>query len=159
MGIALFTILNVKYWLMVNEIDAAFVRSIGSLCLTAMASQASCSSIQTDDCTCPSSHTNYCRLTNDKKSICLHRMQQDKRLLQQQLRRLQDAIAESTETHGVLLDEELQADISELIKAHTKDVHSAHEEGTFQQLFWEQQSRANTLGSSTSIRWHPLIIK
>ena len=59
-------------------------------------------------------------------------MQQDKRLLQQQLRRLQDAIAESSETHGVLLDEELQADISELMKNHTEDVQSVHEEGTFQ---------------------------
>lgn len=128
-------------------------------CLTAMASRASRSSVEADDRTCPSSHTNYCRLTNDEKSIRLHRMQQDKRLLQQQLRRLQDAIAESTDTHGVLLDQELQADISELMKTHTEDVYSAHEEGSFQRLFWEQQNKANSLGNSKSMRWHPLIIK
>jgi len=64
-----------------------------------MASQTSHSSTQADERTFPSSHTNYCHLASDQK---LHHLQQDKRLLQQQLWILQDAIVESTETNGVL---------------------------------------------------------
>ena len=45
------------------------------------------------------------------------------------------------------------------MKTRTEEVQSAHEEGTFQGLFWEQQTRANSLGSSKYMHWHPLIIK
>ena len=124
-----------------------------------MASRASRPSSQADERTCPSSHTNYCHLTSDEKSIRLHRLQHEKRMLQQQLRRLQDAITESTATNGVILDEQLQDDITQLMKDHTQDIHSTYEEGTFQRLFWEQQTTANSLESSKSMRWHPLIIK
>ena len=124
-----------------------------------MVSRASCTSLQAEDRTCPSSHTNYIYLTSEEKSIQLYRLQHDKRMLQQQLRRLQNVISESIATKGVTLDEELHDDISQLIKDHTKDVHSNYEEGTFQHLFWEQQTMANSVGNSKSIRWHPLIIK
>ena len=128
-------------------------------CLTAMASRASRTSMQAEDRTCPSSHTNYIYLTSEEKSVRLHRLQHEKRMLQQQLRRLQNAISESTATEGIILNEELHDDISQLMKDHTKDVHSNYEEGTFQRLFWEQQNMANSLGSSKSMRWHPLMIK
>jgi len=45
------------------------------------------------------------------------------------------------------------------VENHAEDVLSAHEKETFQQLFWEQQNRANSLGSSKSMCWHLLIIK
>ena len=80
-------------------------------------------------------------------------------MLQQQLRRLQDTIAESTALDGVILDEELHGDVSQMMKEYTKDICSTYEEGTFQRLFWEQQNLANSLGSDNSVRWHPLIIK
>ena len=128
-------------------------------CLTAMASRASHTSMQADDRTCPSSHTNYIHLTNEEKSVRLHRLQHERRMFMQQLRRLGDAISESTATDGIILDEEMYDDISQLMKDHTKDIHSNYEEGTFQRLFWDQQNTANSLGSNKSMRWHPLIIK
>jgi len=52
-------------------------------------------------------------------------------MCKQQIRRLQEAISNSTATDGVNL-----ADFSQLMKSHTNDVYSAREEGTFQRLFW-----------------------
>ena len=43
-------------------------------CLTAMASQASHTSVQADYGTCPSSHTNYMYLKSEEKSVCLHHL-------------------------------------------------------------------------------------
>ena len=77
---------------------------------------------------------------------------------QQQIRQLQEAIADSTVTDGVNLDEELHDDFSQMVRDHTKDVLSIHE-GTFQRLFWSQQETASSLKNSKSMRWHPLIYK
>ena len=126
--------------------------------LTAMASHAS-RALQTDDRTNPSSHTNYLHLTSEEKDERLHRMHHETRMCKQQIRRLQEAIADSTATDGVNLDEELHNDFSQLVKSHTNDVHSSHEEGTFQRLFWTEQQTANSFKNCKSIRWHPLIIK
>ena len=57
------------------------------------------------------------------------------------------------------MDEELHDDFTQLIKEHSDDVLSAHEEGTFQRLFWSQQQTASSLKKSKSMCWHPLIIK
>ena len=128
-------------------------------CLTAMASRALHTSVQADDRTCPSSHTNYMYLKSEEKSVRLHHLQHERMMFMQRLRRLEDAISESTTTDGIILDEGLHDDISQLMKDNTEDVHSRYEEGTFQHLFWNQQNTANSLGSSKSMRWHPLIIK
>ena len=77
---------------------------------------------------------------------------------QQQIRRLQEAIADSTVTDGVNLDEELYDDFSQMVRDHTSDVLSTHEEGTFQRLLWSQQETASSLKNSKSMHWHPLII-
>ena len=124
-----------------------------------MASRASRALLQGDDRTCPSSHTTYGYLTNEEMTTRLHRVSHEKRMLQQQLRRLQTTIAESTEVDGVVLNEELHDDVSQMMKDHNEEICSTFEEGSFQRLFWEQQKSANLVGNSKSVRWHPLIIK
>ena len=94
--------------------------------------------IQADDRTCQSSHTTYACLNDEEKNEHMHRMQQKTRKGQQQIRRLQEALADATGTDGVDLDEELHDDFTQLIKEHLDDVLSTHEEGMFQRLFWSQ---------------------
>ena len=115
--------------------------------------------LQTDDCTNPSSHTNYLHLTSEEKDERLSRMHHETRMCKQQIRRLQEAIADSAVTDAVNLDEELHNDFSQLVKSHTNDVHSSHKERTFQRLFWTQTQTANSFKNCKSIHWHPLIIK
>ena len=123
--------------------------------LTAMASRA----FQTDDRTCPSSHTTYGCLHSEEMSEHLRHLQKKSRLEQPQIRRLQEAIVVSTGVDGVTLDDELQNDFLQLAKDHTKDVLSNQEEGTFQRLFWSQQQTAGSLKNDKSMQWHLLIIK
>ena len=124
--------------------------------LSAMASR---TSKQKDDRTCPKSHTTYANLTSEEKSERLHRLHHENRMLEQQTRRLQEVIADSTATDGVYLDKELNSDVVQLMNDSTKEVHSFHKEGTFQRIFWDQQQTANSLKNSKSMHWHPLFIK
>ena len=126
--------------------------------LTAMISRAS-RALQNDGRTCPSSHTTYLCLSSDEKSERLRRLHKKTRIGQQQIKRLQGALADTTGTDGVDLDEAFHDDFTQLIKDHSKDVESTFEEGTFQRLFWSQQQTASSLKNSKSMRWHPLIIK
>jgi len=89
----------------------------------------------------------------------LRRLHKKTRIDQQQIKRLQEALADATGTDGMDLDEELHNDLIQLIKDHSKDVESTFDEGTFQRLFWSQQQTANSLQNSKSMRWHLLIIK
>ena len=116
-------------------------------------------SMQTDDHTCPTSHTTYVNLTSEEKSERLRRLHHEKRMCQQQIRRLHETIADSTATDGVYLDEELHGDVLQLMNDNTKDVHCSHKEGTFQRLFWDQQRTASSLKNNKSMRWHLLFIK
>ena len=116
-------------------------------------------SMQTDDRTCPTSHTTYVNLTSEEKSERLRCLHHEKRMCQQQMRRLHKTIADSTATDGVYLDEELHGDVLQLMNDNTKDVHCSHKEGTFQCLFWDQQRAASSLKNNKSMRWHPLFIK
>ena len=120
---------------------------------------ASRTSKQKDDRTCPKSHTTYANLTSEEKSERLHRLHHENRMLEQQTRRLQEVIADSTATDGVYLDKELNSDVVQLMNDSTKEVHSFHKEGTFQRIFWDQQQTANSLKNSKSMHWHPLFIK
>ena len=64
-------------------------------------------SMLTDDHTCPNSHTTYTNLTSEEKSERLRRLHHEKRMCQQQIRRLCERIDESTAADGVCLDEEI----------------------------------------------------
>ena len=123
--------------------------------LSAMVSRIS---LQTDDRTCPNSHTTYTNLTSEEKSERLHWLHHEKRMCQQQIRRLCERIDESTAADGICLDEEMHSDFLYLMNDTTKEVHSSHEEGTFQRLFWDQQRTASSLKNSKSMRWHPPFI-
>ena len=124
--------------------------------LSAMVSR---TSMLTDDRTCPNSHTTHTNLTSVEKSEWLRRLHHEKRMCQQQVRRLCERNDESTATEGVCLDEELHSDFLQVMNDNNKEIHSSHEEGTFQRLFWDQQRTASSLRNGKSMRWHPLLIK
>ena len=51
------------------------------------------SCVSCDDRTCPSSHTTYACLNDEEKNERMRRMQKKMRMGQQQIRRLQEALA------------------------------------------------------------------
>ena len=73
--------------------------------------------------------------------------------------RLKQKISDVTSQDGVLLDDEMHKDMKAMMNASTNQVHSMYPEGSFQQVFWDQQQTACSLQDSRSMKWHPLVIK
>ena len=65
-------------------------------------------------------------------------------------------IAQATSDNGIQLDEGMQVNMLQL---STSEVESAHPEGSFQRIFWEEQKKAVLCKDSRQVQWHPLIIK
>jgi len=78
---------------------------------------------------------------------------------QQEIRRLQEALADATGMDGVSLDEELHDDFKQLIKEHSKMHNLLMRRELSRDYFWAQQQIASSLKNSKLICWHLLIIK
>ena len=61
---------------------------------------------------------------------------------------------------GVILDSKLHNDMEAIMHDVSKEVEENHPDGSFRQLFWDQQIQALKLqGNKCQIRWHPALIK
>ena len=60
--------------------------------------------------------------------------------------------------HSIEIDDELHNDLSQIMEEHNHAVVTEFPEGSFQQLFWDQQLQA-VRTDKRQVRWHPLIIK
>ena len=88
----------------------------------------------------------------------LHQMQENRKA-RLCIARLEKKLISATSEDGVNLSNTLHHDMTVLTNENAKTVFSSYPEGTFQQLFWEQQQKASTLQNSRSMKWHPLFIK
>ena len=78
--------------------------------------------------------------------------------LKQQIEKLKkSAIAASKE--GITVDEELHQDLKDISNDNIALINSMCPEGSFQRIFWDQQTEAASLNNSCSLHWHPLYIK
>ena len=111
------------------------------------------------DVTNPSSHTTYTNLHTSDKDKRLHRMQQDKKRAKLYIERLRLKIAESSESSGVVVDQEMHDNLKTMATEYTRKVHESCSEDSFKRLFWDQQHKASSLKNSKSMSWHPLFIK
>ena len=112
-----------------------------------------------DDCTHPSSHTNYVALSTPEKAERLHRLHQEAKIARQKLDRLRDKIRRDAATASPYVDTELDGDLRLTITENDKNVMEWYPEGSFQMVFWDQQKRAASLKHSRSMKWHTLFIK
>ena len=72
--------------------------------------------------------------------------------------RLKAKIASMTESQGVALDEQTSSDFDTIMKKVEPEVKKSYPEGSFQQLFWDQQRQASAR-QKNGRRWHPMMIK
>ena len=107
----------------------------------------------------PSSHANFSRLSTPEKIGRLHNLHQANRQLKQRLERLNRRITQVIEQDGVVLDEATHSDFKTIMEENAEKATNSFPDGSFQQLFWEQQQQASSVKDSRSMRWHPLIIK
>ena len=104
-----------------------------------------------------SSRVNYRYL--DKKSS-VSRM----RSMQKELKRRKDALDRMTkkirsiiERESLPVDRELHSDLVSVMKEHIPDAEKPATD--FISLFWKQQLRSFSCKKSTSMKWHPIMIR
>ena len=112
-------------------------------------------------CRClPSSKTNYRFLSTPEKVMRMKKLHSDVKVAQQSVRCLTDKLAIVKRKNSITVDPELHSDLSAICKdaSCTSIIAEKHPPGSFGQIFWEQQVKANSLSNSHSMRWHPLMI-
>ena len=107
----------------------------------------------------PHSHTNYRHLSTPEKIIRMKRLHTNSRVSQQRIKRLTEKLAMRTELNGVIVDSDFQSDLSLITKDATAVVMEKHPPGSFERIFWEQQTKAHSMQNARSMKWHPLMIR
>lgn len=109
--------------------------------------------------TAVSSHTNYRYLTTLECNMRMTNLKRKVDSTQRELVSLKQRLIALTKDNGVNLDEEVEREIEGIIGDESKRITDQHPPGSFQRLFWEQQSEAMKLKDRRQIRWHPMFIK
>ena len=88
--------------------------------------------------TAPSSHVNYRYLTTSEKDDRLERLHNLQRQTKRQVDRLSAKIAENIEHNGVIVEEGIHNDLTEIVNEHNSKVQAMFPDNSFQKLFWMQ---------------------
>ena len=92
--------------------------------------------------TSASSSVNYRYLTSPEMKTRLHSTKNETRALKLRLKRLESKLSELVERNGVILEEELSADMCKLMDENDSQVQEEYKEDTFHNIFWKQQREA-----------------
>ena len=111
-----------------------------------------------NDCTKPSSHTNYRFMSKSELSERLHNLHSQSRKDHLNICHLKERLEQFLDNKpSVTLDEELHQDIKAIMEENSTNVNLPP--NSLQKIFWEQQQQAAALKNSKSMRWHPLMVK
>lgn len=89
----------------------------------------------------------------------LHDLQHQNRLAKLRIDRLKERLSSVIANHSIVLDESTSKDMEEIMEEEEEQVTKNFCEGSFQQIFWQQQKEAASKSDKRGLRWHPLIIK
>ena len=98
-------------------------------------------------------------LSSPQKMDRLHSFQHQTKLASLRIRRLKTKISDLIEAHGITQDEQTSSDLVTIMKEEEEQVFKTYAEGSFQQIFWNQQKEAASKSDKRGMRWHPLFIK
>ena len=105
----------------------------------------------------PKSHVNFRYLSDDQKVHRMHNMKAVVQATRSRLIYLEKQLVDTTKVKGVEVNSELHSDLVSIAQENQQQIHDSHPEGSFQQLFWNQQLQA--ANSSKGMRWHPTMVK
>ena len=106
-----------------------------------------------------SSHTNYRYLNSPDKKTRLTNLHSANKALQRQVDQLRQRIEDMTEKNGIIVEEEMDADLRRIMDDNDANICSASAPQSFQCLFWKQQREAMGKSNPRQMRWHPMMIK
>ena len=98
-----------------------------------------------------------CRyLENDQLKSRLRNVQSAKKSANRMISRLDKKLKSLIEEEGIELSEEDASDMNDLV-VEVDEARKARDH--FQNIFWEQQRKYNSLHNKRTMRWHPLMIR
>ena len=112
----------------------------------------SCQSVEAN------SHTNFRCLTSSEKCERMKNMATVIHTKDQQIARLSGRINKLVANQGIMVDQDTNNDLVSMMKECGEAVQKDNT-NPFMKIFWDQQLKAASLGSTRQIRWHPAIIK
>ncbi len=89
----------------------------------------------------------------------LHVLQHQNRLSKLKIDRLKDKVAGIIEKQSEAFDQETSDDLKQMMMEEEEHASKTFAEGSFKQVFWQQQKDAAMKPDKGGIRWHPLFIK
>lgn len=98
-------------------------------------------------------------LTKPQMVDRLHTVQHQNRLSKLRIERLKAKLAAVIEKQSIVLDQATSNDLQEIITQQEEHEVKNWEEGSFKQVFWQQQKDAAKKADKRGMRWHPLFIK
>ena len=104
----------------------------------------------------PTSRVNYCHLTSPEKNQRLLRLHTSLRAANRQVTRLRERVEAAC---GEVLDEEIQCDLQQIMEENSPAILHKYSPESIAGVFWAQQQAAAKCSTSSSLRWHPLMIK
>lgn len=106
-----------------------------------------------------SSHTNYRYLTTPEKKMRLANLRSENKALHRQVDQLKQHISRLTDTNGIIVEEDMDADLRRIMDDNDEIICSTNSPQSFEYVFWKQQREAMSKSDARQMRWHPMMIK
>lgn len=106
----------------------------------------------------PSSKMNNRYMTSRQKHVKLARLQLKQKANSVTIKRLKKKIESMSENARIVVDESSHSDLQAIMKEN-EHIPSKHPRNSFARLFWEQQAKAASMKSASSMKWHPLMVR
>lgn len=94
------------------------------------------------DATDASSRTNLRYLSIPQKVECIQQLHKSVRVSHQRAERLQNRIKSLVDKEGIVVEDELHQDLTEIVQDNTPKIEESYPPDSFARLFWEQQTKA-----------------
>ena len=107
----------------------------------------------------PTNHTNYKYLNTPDKVERMKRLHHSVRMGRKQYDRLKLRLADAIAHRGVIVDDELQSDLTQIMQDNAAKIKNTYPPNSFAQIFLDHQLKATSLKDDRSMRWEPMMIR
>lgn len=106
-----------------------------------------------------SSKANYRYLTTPQRHKRFVNLRVQATKAKQDATYMRKCVQESIQQREVQVDEVLNDDLSAIMDEHQEEIEKKYSPDSFQRLFWEEQIKARGMQKSSSMKWHPMMIR
>ena len=83
----------------------------------------------------------------------------ENKALSRQVDELKQQVDMLTAANGIIVEEDMHADLCRIINEHDAHICSASSPQSFDYIFWKQQREVMSKSDARQMCWHPMMIK